>query len=61
MSGSKGRAERSREPLDRADEDEEALGQAAEADETLAPGSMPGGPEYPEEASEGPDAGAPAH
>ena len=61
MSGPKGRAERGGEPLDRADEDEEALGQAAEADETLPPGSMPGGPEYPEEASEGPDAGAPAH
>ena len=49
------------EPVGRADEDEQAVEQAAEADETLPPASMPGGPEYPEEASEGPDAGAPAH
>ena len=48
-------------PVGRADEDEEAVEQAAEADETLPPASMPGGPEYPEEASEGPDTGAPAH
>ncbi|MDQ3867290.1 MAG: hypothetical protein M3304_10800 [Actinomycetota bacterium] len=49
------------EPVGRADEDEDAVDQAAEADETLPPASMPGGPEYPEEASEGPDTGAPAH
>ncbi len=49
------------EPVRPADEDEEAVEQAAEADETLPPASMPGGPEYPEEASEGPDTGAPAH
>ena len=43
-------------------EDDETRQRSAEADETLAPGSMPGGPEYPEEAAE-PDesAGAPAH
>lgn len=43
-------------------EDEEARRRAAEADDTLAPGSMPGGPEYADEAAE-PDApsGAPAH
>ena len=43
-------------------EDEETRQDGAEADDTLAPGSMPGGPEYPEEAAEpeGPG-GAPAH
>jgi hypothetical protein len=45
-----------REPPERpAATDEEALERAAEADETLPPGSMPGGPEYPEEATEGRD------
>ena len=41
-------------------EDEESRQRAAEADETLAPGSMPGGPEYVEEAAED-DPAAPAH
>jgi hypothetical protein len=43
-------------------EDDRTREAAAEADETLPPGSMPGGPEYPGEAGEpeGP-AGAPAH
>ena len=43
-------------------EDEKTREAGAEADDTLAPGSMPGGPEYPEEAAEPEDsAGAPAH
>ena len=45
-------------------DDEEARARAADADETLAPGSEPGGPDYPEEASDGPEPGtpgAPAH
>ena len=45
--------------------DEDSRRRAAEADDSLAPGSMPGGPEYAEEASEGPDpaadSGGPAH
>jgi hypothetical protein len=51
----------SHDPLSPA-EDEETREAAAEADETLPPGSMPGGPEDPEETAEpeGP-AGAPAH
>jgi len=50
------------EPTGRADEDEQAVEQAAEADETLPPASMPGGPEYPEEANGGTEpGGAPAH
>ena len=40
-----------REP--RTGEDEDARARAADADDSLAPGSMPGGPEYAEEASEG--------
>jgi hypothetical protein len=51
-------------PERRAGEDEESRARAADADETLAPGSDPGGPEYPEEASEGGESGgpgAPAH
>jgi hypothetical protein len=35
-----------------ADEEDEALARAAKADETLAPGSMPGGPDYPAELAE---------
>ena len=43
-------------------EDDETRRRAAEADETLEPGSMPGGPEYPEEAAEPEGSGgAPAH
>ena len=45
-------------------EDEETRERAAESDDTLAPGSMPGGPEYPEKASEGAEReppGSPAH
>lgn len=45
-------------------DDEEARARAADADDTLAPGSQPGGPEYPEDASEGTGAeppAAPAH
>ena len=43
-------------------EDEETRQAGAEADDTLPPGSMPGGPEYPEEAAEPEGAdGAPAH
>ena len=43
--------------------EEEGLARGAEADDTLRPGSEPGGPEYPEEATEGREAGpgAPAH
>ena len=47
-----------------AGEDAESRERAAEADDTLAPGTMPGGPDYPEEATEGPERdepGAPAH
>jgi len=43
-------------------EDERSHEAAADADESLPPGSMPGGPEYAEEAAEPEDAGgAPAH
>ena len=42
-----------REPNTRWGESHEDMAEAAEADETLEPGSMPGGPEYPEEAVEG--------
>jgi hypothetical protein len=40
-------------------EDQEDMAIAADADETLSPGSEPGGPEYPEEATEGPGASEP--
>ena len=52
-----------REPREARREDEESLARAADADETLPPGSEPGGPDYPEEAVEGREAGggAPAH
>jgi hypothetical protein len=51
------------EPREARHEDEESLARAADADETLPPGSEPGEPDYPEEATEGRDAGggAPAH
>jgi hypothetical protein len=42
-----------REPQTRYGESQEDMSEAAEADETLKPGSMPGGPEYPEDAVEG--------
>jgi hypothetical protein len=45
----------------RTGEDQASLAGAAEADDTLALGSDPGGPDYPEEATEGPEGGAPAH
>jgi hypothetical protein len=51
-------------PERRSGEDDEARARAAEADDSLAPGSEPGGPEYPEDASEGRESeppGAPAH
>ena len=38
------------------EDEDESLEEAAEADDTLSPGSQPGGPEYPEEATEGRDA-----
>jgi hypothetical protein len=51
----------SHDPLSPA-EDEETREAAAEADETLPPGSMPGGPEYAEDAAEPEGSGgAPAH
>ena len=59
MTGEAGEA-----PERRRGDDEDSRARAADADDTLAPGSMPGGPEYPEEASEGRDdeaQGAPAH
>ena len=48
-----------REPKTRYRESQADISEAAEADETLAPGSMPGGPEYPEEESEGEGASPP--
>ena len=45
----------------RTSEDQASLARAAEADDTLAPGSDSGGPDYPQEASEGREGGAPAH
>ncbi len=48
-----------REPQTRYRESGEDMAEAAEADETLKPGSMPGGPEYPEDAVEGEGASAP--
>jgi len=40
------------EPAVPAEKDPDALAAAAAADETLAPGTMPGGPEYPQELAE---------
>ena len=40
-------------------EGQEEMARAADADETLSPGSMPGSPDYPEEATEGPGASEP--
>lgn len=48
-----------REPQTRYGESHQDMSEAAEADETLEPGSMPGGPEYPEEAVEGEGASPP--
>ena len=48
-----------REPQTRYGESEQDMSEAAEADETLEPGSMPGGPEYPEDAVEGEGASPP--
>ena len=45
-----------REPQTRYGESQEDISEAAEADETLPPGSMPGGPDYPEDAVEGEEA-----
>ena len=52
-----------REPREARREDEESLARAAAPDEPLPPGSERGGPDYPEEATEGrePAGGAPAH
>jgi len=41
-----------RDPNVPPDEGQDDMSHASDADETLAPGSMPGGPEYPEEAAE---------
>ena len=38
---------------ERPENEDESLERAADADGTLAPGSEPGGPEYPEKATEG--------
>ncbi len=43
-------------PRERPENEDESLERAAEADDTLSPGSEPGGPEYPEEATEGREA-----
>ena len=48
-----------REPQTRYDESQQDISGAAEADETLEPGSMPGGPEYPADAVEGEGASPP--
>ncbi len=48
-----------REPQTRYGESNVDMAEAAEADETLKPGSMPGGPEYPEDAVEGEGASPP--
>ena len=40
-------------------EDQDDMALAADADDTLSPGSAPGGPDYPEEATEGPGASEP--
>ena len=48
-----------REPQTRYGESQEDMWEAADADETLKPGSMPGGPEYPEDAVEGQGASPP--
>jgi hypothetical protein len=44
------------DPRNRPENEEESLERAADADDTLSPGSEPGGPEYAEEATEGRDA-----
>jgi hypothetical protein len=41
------------DPRERPENEDESLERAADADDTLSPGSEPGGPEYPEEAIEG--------
>ena len=46
-------------PQTRYRESEEDMSFAADADDTLSPGSMPGGPEYPEEETEGTGASEP--
>ncbi len=43
----------SENPRERPENEEESLERAADADDTLRPGSEPGGPDYPEEATEG--------
>lgn len=48
-----------REPQTRYGESQEDISEAAEADETLPPGSMPGGPEYPEHAADAEEATPP--
>ena len=48
-----------RVPQTRYGESEQDMSEAAEADETLEPGSMPGGPEYPADAVEGEGASPP--
>jgi hypothetical protein len=44
------------DPRERPENEDESLERSADADDTLSPGSEPGGPEYPEEATEGRDA-----
>jgi hypothetical protein len=48
-----------REPQTRYGESQQDIGEAAEVDETLEPGSMPGGPDYPGDAVEGEGASPP--
>lgn len=43
-------------PPERPENEDENLETAADSDDTLAPASEPGGPDYPEEATEGREA-----